>query len=167
MNLASPPELRKAFSSFATGVTVITGIGNSNQAVGVTISSFNTVSLDPPLVLWSLSERSVLVDAFAVRKKQLIHVLARSQEDLAMRFAKSTDDQFTGINFTTEASGLTKLQDCVAYFECETIAVHPGGDHRIIVARIVNLHHHEERDPLVFSRSQFMGLSLPERSPIE
>lgn len=167
MNLASPPELRKAFSSFATGVTVITGIGNSNQAVGVTISSFNTVSLDPPLVLWSLSARSVLVDAFAVGKKQLIHVLARSQEDLAMRFAKSTGDQFTGINFTTEASGLTKLQDCVAYFECETIAVHPGGDHRIIVARIVNLHHHEERDPLVFSRSQFMGLSLPERSPIE
>lgn len=167
MNLASPPELRKAFSSFATGVTVITGIGNSNQAVGVTISSFNTVSLDPPLVLWSLSERSILVDAFSVGKKQLIHVLERSQEDLAMRFAKSTGDQFTGINFTTEASGLTKLQDCVAYFECETIAVHPGGDHRIIVARIVNLHHHEERDPLVFSRSQFMGLSLPERSPIE
>ena len=167
MNLASPPELRKAFSSFATGVTVITGIGNSNQAVGVTISSFNTVSLDPPLVLWSLSERSILVDAFSVGKKQLLHVLERSQEDLAMRFAKSTGDQFTGINFTTEASGLTKLQDCVAYFECETIAVHPGGDHRIIVARIVNLHHHEERDPLVFSRSQFMGLSLPERSPIE
>ena len=167
MNLASPPELRKAFSSFATGVTVITGIGNSNQAVGVTISSFNTVSLDPPLVLWSLSERSILVDAFSVGKKQLIHVLERSQEDLAMRFAKSPGDQFTGINFTTEASGLTKLQDCVAYFECETIAVHPGGDHRIIVARIVNLHHHEERDPLVFSRSQFMGLSLPERSPIE
>ena len=167
MNSASPSELRKAFSSFATGVTVITGIGNSNQAVGVTISSFNTVSLEPPLVLWSLSERSVLVDAFALGKKQLIHVLERSQEDLAMRFAKSTGDQFTGVNFTTEASGLAKLPDCVAYFECETIAVHPGGDHRIIVARIVNLHHHEERDPLVFSRSQFMGLSLSERSPIE
>jgi flavin reductase (DIM6/NTAB) family NADH-FMN oxidoreductase RutF len=167
MSSASPPELRKAFSSFATGVTVITGIGNTNQAVGVTISSFNTVSLEPPLVLWSLSERSVLVDAFALGKKQLIHVLERSQEDLAMRFAKSTGDQFTGVNFTTEASGLAKLPDCVAYFECETIAVHPGGDHRIIVARIVNLHHHEERDPLVFSRSQFMGLSLPERSPIE
>jgi len=167
MNSASPPELRKAFSSFATGVTVITGIGSNSQAVGVTISSFNTVSLEPPLVLWSLSERSVLVDAFALGKKQLIHVLERSQEDLAMRFAKSTGDQFTGVNFTTEASGLAKLPDCVAYFECETIAVHPGGDHRIIVARIVNLHHHEERDPLVFSRSQFMGLRLPERSPVE
>jgi flavin reductase (DIM6/NTAB) family NADH-FMN oxidoreductase RutF len=157
MSSASPTELRKAFSSFATGVTIITGIGNNNQAVGVTISSFNTVSLDPPLVLWSLSERSILVDAFALGKKQLIHVLARSQEDLAMRFAKSTGDQFTGIDVVTGASGLARLPDCVAYFECETIAVHPGGDHRIIVARIMNMYHHEERDPLLFSRSQFMG----------
>jgi flavin reductase (DIM6/NTAB) family NADH-FMN oxidoreductase RutF len=158
MSSASPSELRKAFSSFATGVTVITGIGNNNQAVGVTISSFNTVSLDPPLVLWSLSERSILADAFSVGKKQLIHVLERSQEDIAMRFAKSTGDQFNGVDFATEVSGLAKLPDCVAYFECETIAVHPGGDHRIIVARVVNMHHHEERDPLIFSRSQFMGV---------
>ena len=167
MSSASPAELRKAFSSFATGVTVITGIGNNHQAVGVTISSFNTVSLDPPLVLWSLSERSVLLDAFAVGKKQLIHVLERSQEDIAMRFAKSTGDQFAGIDLVTGASGLATLPNCVAYFECETIAVHPGGDHRIIVARMLNMHYHEERDPLVFSRSQFMGLSLPERAPTE
>jgi flavin reductase (DIM6/NTAB) family NADH-FMN oxidoreductase RutF len=157
MSSASPAELRKAFSSFATGVTVITGIGDNNQAVGVTISSFNTVSLDPPLVLWSLSERSILADAFSVGKKQLIHVLERSQEDLAMRFAKSTGDQFSGIDFVTGASGLATLPDCVAYFECETIAVHPGGDHRIIVARIINMQYHEEHDPLIFSRSQFMG----------
>jgi flavin reductase (DIM6/NTAB) family NADH-FMN oxidoreductase RutF len=167
MSSASPTELRKAFSSFATGVTVITGIGDSNHAVGVTISSFNTVSLDPPLVLWSLSERSILADAFSIGKKQLIHVLERSQEDIAMRFAKSTGDQFSGIDVVTGTSGLATLPDCVAYFECETIAVHPGGDHRIIVARVMNMHHHEERDPLIFSRSQFMGLSLPERSPIE
>ena len=157
MSSASPTELRKAFSSFATGVTVITGIGNNHQAVGVTISSFNTVSLDPPLVLWSLSERSILADAFSVGKKQLIHVLERSQEDIAMRFAKSTGDQFNGVNFVTEISGLAKLPDCVAYFECETIAVHPGGDHRIIVARVINTQHYEERAPLLFSRSQFMG----------
>jgi flavin reductase (DIM6/NTAB) family NADH-FMN oxidoreductase RutF len=167
MSSAAPAELRKAFSSFATGVTVITGIGNNHQPVGVTISSFNTVSLDPPLVLWSLSERSVLMDAFVLGKKQLIHVLERSQEDIAMRFAKSTGDQFVGIDLVTGASGLATLPDCVAYFECETIAVHPGGDHRIIVARVINMQHHEERNPLIFSRSQFMGLRLPERAPIE
>ena len=157
MSSTSPAELRKAFSSFATGVTVITGIENNRQAVGVTISSFNTVSLDPPLVLWSLSERSILLDAFSVGKKQLIHVLERSQEDIAMRFAKSTGDQFNGVDFVTEVSGLAKLPDCVAYFECETIAVHPGGDHRIIVARVINTQHYEECAPLLFSRSQFMG----------
>jgi flavin reductase (DIM6/NTAB) family NADH-FMN oxidoreductase RutF len=97
------------------------------------------------------------MDAFAVGKKQLIHVLERSQEDIAMRFAKSTGDQFAGIDVVTAASGLATLPDCVAYFECETIAVHPGGDHRIIVARIINMQYHEERDPLIFSRSQFMG----------
>jgi flavin reductase (DIM6/NTAB) family NADH-FMN oxidoreductase RutF len=157
MSSASPTELRKAFSSFATGVTVITGIGNNNHAVGVTISSFNTVSLDPPLVLWSLSERSIFLDAFSIGKKQLIHVLGRSQEDIAMRFAKSTGDQFAGVDLVTGPSGLATLPDCVAYFECETIAVHPGGDHRIIVARVMNMHYHEDRDPLIFSRSQFMG----------
>jgi flavin reductase (DIM6/NTAB) family NADH-FMN oxidoreductase RutF len=107
------------------------------------------------------------MDAFAVGKKQLIHILERSQEDIAMRFAKSTGDQFAEVKLATTPSGLAMLPDCVAYFECETIAVHPGGDHRIIVARIVSIEHHEARDPLVFSRSQFMGLRLPERAPIE
>ena len=74
-----------------------------------------------------------------------------------MRLAKSTGDQFAGADLVTTPSGLAMLPDCVAYFECETIAAHPGGDHRIIVARIVNMQDHEERDPMVFSRSQFMG----------
>lgn len=164
MSLSSPPELRKAFSSFATGVTIITGVNSDHQAIGVTISSFNTVSLEPPLVLWSLSERSAFMPYFQVGHHQLIHVLERSQEDLAMRFAKTSGDQFSGLQYQIEPLGLAKLDGCAAYFECETVAVHPGGDHRIIVARVNHFTDHVERDPLIFSRSQFMGLSLPERS---
>lgn len=164
MNLLSPQELRKAFSSFATGVTVITGIDSHAQAIGITISSFNTVSLEPPLVLWSLSERSAFMPHFQVGHRQLIHVLERSQEDLAMRFAKTNSDQFSGLEYQIESSGLAKLSGCVAYLECETVAAYPGGDHRIIVARVDGFAYDLERDPLIFSRSQFMGLNLPEQS---
>lgn len=164
MNPLSPHELRKAFSSFATGVTVITGIDTYQKPIGVTISSFNIVSLEPPLVLWSLSERSAFMPCFQLGHKQLIHVLERSQEDIAMRFAKTSGDQFSGIKYQTESSGLAKINGCTAYFECETIAVHPGGDHRIIVAQVNHFHYDLKCDPLIFSRSQFMGLNLPERS---
>jgi flavin reductase (DIM6/NTAB) family NADH-FMN oxidoreductase RutF len=151
-------ELRKGFSSFATGVTVITCLDSEKNAHGITISSFNTVSLEPPLILWSLKKHSLLMPSFEVGHKQLIHVLERSQEAMAMHFATVKEHQFVSIAHQITASGLTQIEGCAAYFECETVSVHTGGDHNIIVAKVLNLKHAPESHPLIFAHSKFMGL---------
>lgn len=153
-------ELRKGFSSFATGVTVITCLDTQNHAHGITISSFNTVSLEPPLILWSLKKHSRLMPNFEVGHKQLIHVLERSQEAMAMHFATVKENQFVNIPHQIAASGLTQIEGCIAYYECETVSVHTGGDHNIIVAKVLNLKHDPEGQPLIFAHSKFVGLDF-------
>ena len=155
-------ELRKGFASFATGVTVITCLDEDRNHHGVTISSFNSVSLEPPLILWSLKKHSHLMPWVDLGKKHLIHVLERTQEDLAMHFATVKEDQFVNVGHQVAASGLCQINDCVAYYECETISVHTGGDHNIIVAKVLNLKNHPEKEPLIFARSKFVGLDFAE-----
>ena len=161
----SNQELRRAFSCFATGVTVITGIDQNGKPVGITISSFNTVSLNPPLVLWSIGSQSDLCNSFRIGQKQLIHVLDVNQKDLALVFAKQLDKNSIQMEHQIEPSGLMRLANCLAYFECETIAVHEGGDHHIIVARVLSIEQDSDRHPLLFAQSQFNQLALdPEGS---
>jgi flavin reductase (DIM6/NTAB) family NADH-FMN oxidoreductase RutF len=155
-------ELRKGFASFATGVTVITCLDKNQGHHGITISSFNSVSLEPPLILWSLKNHSRLTPWVEVGKKHLIHVLERSQENLATHFATVKQDQFIGVEHKLAKSGLTQIEHCVAYYECETISMHIGGDHHIIVAKVINLKNHPDREPLIFARSKFVGLDFAE-----
>jgi flavin reductase (DIM6/NTAB) family NADH-FMN oxidoreductase RutF len=155
-------ELRKGFASFATGVTVITCLDEQQQHHGITISSFNTVSLEPPLILWSLKKHSRFMPWMELGKKHLIHVLERTQEDLAMHFATVKHDEFIGVDHQITDSGLCQISDCVAYYECETISVHTGGDHNIIVAKVISLTNHPEKEPLIFARSKFVGLDFTE-----
>ena len=155
-------ELRKGFASFATGVTVITCLDENQGHHGITISSFNSVSLEPPLILWSLKRHSRLMPWVEVGKKHLIHVLERSQENLAMHFATVKQEQFVNVGHKLATSGLTQINDCVAYYECETVSVHIGGDHNIIVAKVINLKNHPEKEPLIFARSKFVGLDFTE-----
>ena len=155
-------ELRKGFASFATGVTVITCVDEYQNPHGITISSFNTVSLEPPLILWSLKKHSRLMPWVEVGKKHLIHVLERSQEGLAMHFATVKVNQFAGIDHQLAESGLTQVNHCVAYYECQTVSVHTGGDHNIIVAKVIQLKNHPDKEPLIFARSKFVGLDFSE-----
>lgn len=153
----SPEEikLRKAFGSFPTGVTIVTGLTNEKNPTGVTISSFNTVSMNPPLVLWSLVNSSKNLPHFQVGRKHLIHVLSNEQGDLALHFAKSGIEKFADILYSLSPEGLPKLPDCVTYFECETQACHPSGDHTIIVSKIISVET-SDIDPLVYGRSKFI-----------
>jgi len=161
----STQELRRAFSCFATGVTIITGIDQNGKPVGITISSFNTVSLNPPLVLWSIGSQSDLCNSFRIGQKQLIHVLDVNQKDLALVFAKQLNKNSIQMEHQIEPSGLMRLANCLAYFECETVAVHEGGDHHIIVARVLSIDQDSDRYPLLFAQSQFNQLALdPEGS---
>ena len=155
-------ELRKGFASFATGVTVITCLDEQQQHHGITISSFNTVSLEPPLILWSLKKQSRFMPWMEVGKKHLIHVLERSQEDLAMHFATVKHDELIGVDHQIADSGLCQINDCVAYYECETVSVHTGGDHNIIVAKVLSLKNYPEKEPLIYARSKFVGLDFTE-----
>lgn len=159
--ISSPPsteEIRQGFAAFPTGVTVITGLDAAQAPIGITISSFNTVSLNPPLILWSIAKQSPLAAAFTMGTKHIIHVLNHAQEDLAITFAKRSTNQFTHVNHQLNRSGIPFIQDCAAHFECETVAVYPGGDHLIILAEIHHLAHDLTKAPLLFHRSQLSGL---------
>jgi flavin reductase (DIM6/NTAB) family NADH-FMN oxidoreductase RutF len=153
----SPEEitLRKAFGSFPTGVTIVSGLTDELQPIGVTISSFNTVSIHPPLVLWSLVNSSKNLPYFQVGKKHLIHILADDQGDLALHFAKSDIDKFKNMPHSKSALKLPKLDGCVTYLECETQDCHLSGDHTIIVSQILGIETNN-KNPLVYGRSKFI-----------
>lgn len=156
----SSQELRRAFSSFPTGVTVVTGINTSGKPVGITISSFNTVSLSPPLVLWSIGNQSDQKEYFGIGKRQLIHVLEANQKEIALVFAKQIKKDIHVLNHVITANGLYRLTNCAAYYECETIAIHSGGDHQIIVAQVLGVEYDLDKQPLVFVHSQFTQTAL-------
>ena len=101
---------------------------------------------------------------FEVGHQQLIHVLERSQEDMAMHFAKVKENQFDTIAHQIATSGLTQIDGCIAYYECETISVHTGGDHNIIIAKVLKLKNYPDRQPLIFAHSKFVGLDHSEIS---
>lgn len=155
----SPEEitLRKTFGSFPTGVTIITGMTDERQPTGVTISSFNTVSMHPPMILWSLVNSSKNLPYFQVGKPHLIHILAEDQGGLALSFAKSGVDKFAGIAHEVTASGLPRIPGCVSYLECVSEACHVSGDHTIIVGRILKAETSDQK-PLVYAASSFTKL---------
>ncbi|MCC7006761.1 MAG: flavin reductase family protein [Ottowia sp.] len=147
-------HFRNALGTFATGVTVITTIDAHTQPIGITVSSFNAVSLVPPLVVWSLGEKSQYLASFAPGQTHLIHVLAAHQENIARHFANSGINKFTDIAHQSTATGIPLLADCAAYFECRTQAVYPGGDHNIIIAHVEHFSY-SNHAPLLFHHGQF------------
>lgn len=152
-----PLEFRRALSNFATGIGVVTTVDAEGNSVGITISSFNSVSLDPPLILWSVGLDSMSYDVFVAANHFAVHILANDQRDLCDRFALRSEAKFNAIDCREGLHGVPILPDFVACFECSTEHVYPGGDHKIIVGRV---HAFEERDakPLVYYRSQFLGI---------
>ena len=168
MNGPDFSAFRHALSQFPTGVTIVTSRSpSSGDPVGLTISSFNSVSLNPALVLWSLSNQSQHLSAFGIGHAHRIHVLSHLQQDLANRFARPGTDKFSDLN-QLNAPGKTDqdqafasvpcLADCSARFDCTTENVYQGGDHSIILARVLYFET-SEHDPLVFAHSSFFGLS--------
>ena len=153
-------EFRRVLGHFATGVAVVTTLDDRDTKVGMTISSFNSVSLDPPLVLWSVAEDSLSYDVFVAAKYFAVHVLAMHQKDLVNRFAQSGDDKFQEFDCRAGIHGVPILPEFAACFECSTEHVYPGGDHKIIVGRV---HRFEEQDvdPLIVHRSRFLRKESP------
>jgi flavin reductase (DIM6/NTAB) family NADH-FMN oxidoreductase RutF len=148
-------EYRRALSCFATGVAVATTLDENGQRAGMTISSFSSVSLDPPLVLWSIANDSVSYDAFMSAEYFAVNILAMSQNDISTRFAQSGNDKFEGLECREGIGGVPILPEYAATFECSAEHRYDGGDHKIIVGRVLRFED-REIDPLIFYRGRFL-----------
>lgn len=149
-----PAELRRAFGTFATGVTVVTALGEDGRPAGLTVNSFSSVSLDPPLVLWSLSARSPSLPLFEVASHFAINVLAAHQAEASLRFSRPAADKFAGHRWRGGLGGAPLLEECVSWFECRRHARHTGGDHVIFLGEVERLTH-TRRKPLVFLHGRY------------
>jgi len=153
-------EFRRALSCFATGVAVVTTLDEKGERVGMTISSFNSVSLDPPLVLWSIAIDAQSYDAFLNAEYFAVNVLTLEQENLSERFATRGVDKFVGLDCRDGLHGAPILPEYAACFECRTEHRYEGGDHKIIVGRVLRLED-RETDPLIIYRGRFLKTGGP------
>lgn len=157
---------RQALGAFATGITVVTTLTEDGPA-GITANSFASVSLDPPLVLWSPDKGSRRFTAFATAPFYAIHVLAADQKPIGDGFMRSKS-AFDGLDWIRGAGGVPLLSGALAIYECELEARHDAGDHAIVLGRVLRVHRREGR-PLVFhggAYGTFAGLA-PGRAPPE
>jgi 3-hydroxy-9,10-secoandrosta-1,3,5(10)-triene-9,17-dione monooxygenase reductase component len=128
--------LRSALGTFGTGVTIVSCAAQEKGPIGLTANSFNSVSLDPPVVLWSLQKTSPSLSAFDACGRFVINVLALDQIELSRRFSSAIPDKFSGVEFRTGIEGLPVLEGCAANFECKTIQRLEVGDHVLFLGQI-------------------------------
>ncbi|MEJ6656764.1 MAG: flavin reductase [Pseudomonas sp.] len=159
----NPKAFRDALSTFTTGVTIITTRGTDGAPVGITANSFNSVSLNPPLVLWSLAKSAYSLDAFSNNKHWNVHVLSVEQEDLSGRFAARGEDKFSGIELDRGINDVPLLHNCTARFQCRTAFMYEGGDHVIFVGEVLGFDK-SVLPPLAFQSGQY---ALTARKPRE
>lgn len=151
-----PREFRQALGTFTTGVTIVTARTPEGHPVGVTANSFNSVSLDPPLVLWSLARKSQSLEAFETAGHWAVHILAHDQNDLSGRFARSVSgpEKFEGVQYEEGFGGAPLLSGCTARLQCRTANIYDGGDHIILVGEVIRFDRCDT-PPLVFQRGGY------------
>ena len=151
-------NLRRTLGCFATGVAVVTTKDEDTLPSGMTINSFSSVSLEPPLILWSLSLESARLDIFQRAEYFAINILAANQLDLCQHFSLTKSDLFADISWQPSAHGQPILDGVVASLECRTWKLYEGGDHIIILGEVLG-HQHQDRQPLIFSKGQLTSLN--------
>ena len=149
---------RDALGCFATGVTIITTLDPKGRPVGVTANSFNAVSLEPPLVLFSLGRRAHSLRAFLSSHDFAVNVLAADQEALSELFAKPSADKWAGLDYESWESGCPILPGAAASFDCRIRYTHDGGDHVIFVGEVTAMAYDAERRPLLFHQGRYKEL---------
>jgi flavin reductase (DIM6/NTAB) family NADH-FMN oxidoreductase RutF len=146
-----PQQFRDALAKFATGVTIMT-VNGSNGPVGVTINSFASVSLDPPLVLWSMAKSSARLQSFQDADQYAIHILREDQNEACMGFTKQSDF-FEGLDVTLSDKNPPLIENCVARFVCTPHAQYDGGDHTIFVSRVIDIETNDHTPMIFFNKS--------------
>jgi flavin reductase (DIM6/NTAB) family NADH-FMN oxidoreductase RutF/DNA-binding IclR family transcriptional regulator len=148
-------DLRRVLGAFVTGVTVVTTTDDEGKFHGVTANSFSSVSLDPPLVLWSQAVRSYSHPAFFKAERFAVNILAEDQIELSRRFSKSSAEKFAGVDVDISAGGVPLLRGCSARLECRVVSRVPGGDHTIYVGEVLAIDR-AERKPLAFGNGRYL-----------
>jgi 3-hydroxy-9,10-secoandrosta-1,3,5(10)-triene-9,17-dione monooxygenase reductase component len=153
-----PRAFRDALGSFVTGVTIVTTCGPDGADIGLTANSFNSVSLEPPMVLWSLALSSSSLAAFRTAPWWAVHILASEQQDLSARFAQRGIDKFAGLEVSRGPGGIPLLDGCAARFICRAAYEHEGGDHAIFVGQVLEFDQ-QGRPPLVYHQGRYAGVT--------
>lgn len=133
-----PKDFRRALGMFGTGVTIVTTRSANGEPVGITANSFNSVSLEPPMVLWSLAKNARSLPVFQSARTWNVHILSNEQESLSNRFARAGEDKFAGLALDSQEHHAPLLQDCSARFKCRTAFQYDGGDHIIFVGEVTD-----------------------------
>lgn len=157
-NMSAPEQrhLRNALGCFPTGVAVITTSDEEGALYGVTVSSFNSVSLDPPIVLWSQNLAAPSHGAFRRSLYFGVSVLGRHQRDLATQFARPALNKFEGVDYVLTPEGVPLLDDVAAHFICRNDFRSFGGDHAVFFGSVMRFGYSENVAPLIFSRGTFL-----------
>ncbi len=152
-------QFRNALGNFATGVTVITAKDLNGGYVGTTASSFNSVSLEPPMILWSIDKSARSLQAYREAEFFAVNVLAEDQLQLSNHFAGQMDDKFSAIDYEVSEHGNPLLAGSVASFDCRTAHIYEGGDHYIIVGEVVRFEADHGKPALLFHRGVYAAVT--------
>lgn len=150
---------RNALGSFPTGVAVITTRASAEYHLGITVNSFTSVSLDPPLVLWCMDKKSDRYHAFTNAASYTVSILGTEHQEVSSRLAKQGSHSLDGIALADTELGPPALADALAVFECSAEQVHEAGDHAILIGRVVRFARDEKDAPLVFFRGKYGALA--------
>ncbi|HEX6071706.1 MAG TPA: flavin reductase family protein [Sphingomicrobium sp.] len=153
-----PRTLRDALGCFATGVTVVTCLNDEGKPAGLTVNSFTSVSLDPPLLLVCLYKKAASAGALIQAPHFAVNVLQTGQQPASIRFSTRDEDRFGTTPWSCGENGAPILKDSLGVFECERFAVHDGGDHHILVGRVVKASFDASLDPLLYFRGLYRRL---------
>ena len=150
--------LRDALGCFATGVTVVTCLGADGEPAGLTVNSFTSVSLDPPLLLVCLAKRAASSAALIAAESFAVNVLQTGQQPASIRFSTRDEDRFGATPWECGEAGAPILTESLGVFECERHAVHDGGDHHILIGQVVKASFDASLDPLLYFRGKYRRL---------
>jgi 3-hydroxy-9,10-secoandrosta-1,3,5(10)-triene-9,17-dione monooxygenase reductase component len=159
-----PKSLRRALGNFVTGVTVVTTRDATGELAGLTVNSFTSLSLSPPLVMWSISLSAASFTAFESCSHFIVNVLAEDQIDLAERFARSGGDKFSGVAWHEGDVAIPSLDNVAASFSCRATLRYPGGDHVILIGEVLS-YHQTDRAPLLYARGRYCQLKDEKPAP--
>lgn len=149
-----PKAFRRALGNFATGVTIITAEGGDGEKVGVTASSFNSLSMDPPLILWSSMKNARSCEIFESASHFAVNILASDQMDMSNHFARQQEDKFAGFDWGKGLGGAPIFPNCAGRFQCETYDKLDGGDHWIFIGKVIKFDDFG-RAPLCFHQGSY------------